>query len=224
MRYKKLINQFYRILPTSEVDSSYLITQDSHHLYEPDESKPYSFAHFEHPLKSVVWTGQYGVVRLYAVRLIDTYMLSINKRSRLYYRSEDIYKALTSKKVIPATSELAQKFKNFQMLDLEGIAVLSDYEAKRLGMNSEAKFIKFPAYDWAIEQTDIHIEKLSQISTRAFIPCLHEDKVVEELFLESGNLDGHHMATLIDGGFKDFSSSYIPSYETINEWLEDIPF
>ena len=84
MKAQRYITQFYKILPTKAVDSKYIHKKSSKKFHEFESSKPNLRKHDEHYLESVIWTGAYGKVILYPVRLIDTYVLSINGRSKLY--------------------------------------------------------------------------------------------------------------------------------------------
>lgn len=222
MKARRYITQFYRILPSRAVEKQYIHKKSSKKLHEFRENEPFTRIHDEHPLMSLVWTGPYGKALLYAVRMIDTYVLTINGRSKLYHKATDIYKALVGKKIIPDNPVIKEAFKDYQMLDLEEMVFLINSECGATGFESRADFNKLPAYDWIIEQEDVHYCHLGKTSSMSFIPCLHEDKVVIELFLETSTLTDERRAELKQEGYKEFISSYIPSDGAIQELLERI--
>lgn len=222
MKARRYITQFYKILPTAAVDPKYIHRKSSKKPYDFKEKRLNLRVHDEHPLKSIFWTGNYGKVRLYAVRMIDTYVLSINGRSKLYPKAQDIYKALIGKGVIPDVRTLADQFVNYSMLDLETITVLSNYECDGLSMNSHADFSQLPSYDWIIDLKDADIQRCNTISSVSYIPCLHEDKVVVELFLETRTITDDQRKKLKAEGFKEFTSSFSLSCEAIQEILDDM--
>ena len=222
MKARRYITQFYKILPAKAVDQKYIHKKSSKKIHEFESSKPNLRKHDEHYLESVIWTGTYGKVVLYPVRLIYTYVLSINGRSKLYPKADGIYKALVGKGVIPTVQSLANSFKNYQMLDLETIAVLSNYGCSKAGISSRADFSSLPAYDWIINMEDAHLESFGRSSSISYIPCLHEYKVVVELFLETNSITEEQAAKLKKERFKVFESSFSLSSEAIQEILDDI--
>lgn len=224
MKSRRYITQFYKILPTYAVDQKHLHRRTSRTLYDFDPEKPNYRIHEEHPLKSVTWTGKYGIILLFAVRWIDTYVLSINGRSRLYPKVDGIYKALVNKGAIPATQSLSDMFQNYQMIDLEALTVLSNYECDQAKFDSHATFFQFPSYAWAIEYKDGDICHLDSTSSISYIPFIHEDKVVIEMFLKTDDITDEQRAQLKKEGFKEFTSSYSLSSEAMNEILYDYHF
>ena len=224
MKSRRYITQFYKILPTYAVDQKHLHRRTSRTLYDFDPEKPNYRIHEEHPLKSVTWTGKYGKILLFAVRWIDTYVLSINGRSRLYPKVDGIYKALVNKGAIPATQSLSDMFQNYQMIDLEALTVLSNYECDQAKFDSHATFFQFPSYAWAIEYKDGDICHLDSTSSISYIPFIHEDKVVIEMFLKTDDITDEQRAQLKKEGFKEFTSSYSLSSEAMNEILYDYHF
>lgn len=224
MKTRRYITQFYRILPTRAVESQYIHKKVSKKLYEFDENKPYSRIHNEHPLKCLIWNGSYGKVLLYAVRMIDTYIVSINGRCKLYSKPTDIYKVLVGKKVIPDNPYILDRFKDYQMLDLEDLMFFANSECSAVSMDSRANLIQMPSYDWVLRQDDIHVDHLGNIAMRSYIPLLHEDKILIELYLETDSITSEQLAKLKKEGFKEFESSYSPSCEAIGEILEDLEF
>ena len=224
VKARRFITQFYRILPTKAIDSQYVHKKVSKKLYEFDENKPYSRIHDEHPLKCLVWTGSYGRVLLYAVRMVDTYILSINGRCKLYSRATDIYKALVGKNVIPNNPHIAERFKNYHMLDLEDLAFFANAECSAASMDSSVDLIQLPSYDWVIRQEDIHVDQLGKVAMRSYIPLLHEDRILIELFLETKSITSEQLAELKREGFKEFESSYAPSDGAIQELLADLGY
>lgn len=222
MKARRYITQFYKILPTKAVDPKYIHKKSSKKLHEFEGSKPNLQKHDEHYLESVIWTGTFGKVILYPVRLIDTYVLSINGRSKLYSKAAGIFKALVGKGVIPNVQTLANQFENYKMLDLEGIAILSNHACNIVGISSHADFNILPAYNWIINMDDSHLEKFGRSSSISYIPCLHEDKVLVELFLETKSITEEQLAKLKKERFKVFESSYSLSSEAIQEILDDI--
>ncbi len=224
MKSRRYITQFYKILPTYAVDQKHLHRRTSRTLYDFDSEKPNYRIHEEHPLKSVTWTGKYGKILLFAVRWIDTYVLSINGRSRLYPKVDGIYKALVNKGAIPATQSLSDMFQNYQMIDLEALTVLSNYECDQAKFDSHATFFQFPSYAWAIEYKDGDICHLDSTSSISYIPFIHEDKVVIEMFLKTDDITDEQRAQLKKEGFKEFTSSYSLSSEAMNEILYDYHF
>ena len=224
MKSRRYITQFYRILPTSAINSQYIHKKVSKKLYEFDENRPYNRIHDEHPLKCLVWIGSYGKVLLYAARMVDTYVISINGRCKLYTKVSDIYKALVGKKVIPDNPYIFELFTNYQMLNLENLLLLANSECSVAHMDSRADLIQLPSYDWVIKQDDIHVDSLGKVATRSYIPLLHEDKILIELFLETSTSTSAQLAKLKKEGFKEFQSSYMPSEGAIEEILADLGY
>ena len=222
MTCRRFITQFYHISPLRDIPQRYVIKKTSKKLYKFKNQGSHLRKYDEYPLKAIVWTGPYGKYLLYAVRVIDSYVLSHRKYSKLISSQSKLYKELVKKHVIPESQAICDEFKDFTMIDFESVVQLCNRESEAISFDSHAEIITFPAYEWVIKLDDVYIHRIGKNSMVSYIPCLFENKVITEVFIETSTITDEFRQRMKEGKFKTFTSAYSPDAQTIQEILDSL--
>ena len=157
--------------------------------------------------------GNKSTVLIYPLRIAEIYVCSRNGKSKLFDSNIKMYHHLQKIGAIQESSDaVRQEFQPYKMLDFEKIASLIP----------GATAIHQPLYQYQLDDEDVVVKNLNKAQIWA-IPCLFEDLVYFEVFIERKFVDDDFKSQakakkLIE--IKD--EAFMPPTEVFTELLEHL--
>lgn len=205
---RKVITRYAKILHSGQLSPSLKVDASSLESHDLNSFGPHYANFHKHFLQRLVFVGDFGKVLLYPVRIVDSYVIAIKGKSKLFSSNQNIFKYLVKKGIITYSEELRKEFKEYNLLDFGNISKLTGAIVETL--------------DQFVDEDDIATKKVKGISCIYYIPCLHEPKVVIDAFLEASILTPEIIESLRLFKMKEFESCFSPSPEMMNEIFEKL--
>lgn len=149
----------------------------------------------------------------YPLRVANVYVLTIKETSYLFSSAEQLYKKLVYREIVQPSDELRKLFETYELIDFQKISELTG-----------CTLIKLPLLSYMVNETDVY-EKNVGNGRITYIPCLFEDKIVREFWIQSAlltpslikELKKYHRFTKITDAF------FVPP-DVLDEIFENLPF
>ena len=209
----KAITQFAKIVSTSGLSSDFFTPFDATKCIEDSSQGPASIEFAKYFSQRCYFRGSWGKAILYAVRMTYLYVLSINGRSTFFSSNEQLYVKLVSRNIVKDSDALRHEFSDYHRLDWQRISELTGCTVSTI-----------PLYAYIADCTDIYFRQLRKECVYQFsaIPCLHEDKVVLEFFIQTTNLTPKIRDQLKKKKYKEFEWAFFPPDNAMQEWAQSV--
>ena len=210
----KAITQFAKIVPAlSELSSTFATQFDATKRIEDSSQGPASIDFAKYFSQRCYFRGSYGKAILYAVRMTYLYVLSINDRSTFFSSNQQLYSRLITRNIVKDSDELRHEFTDHQQLNWQRISELTG-----------CSITTIPLRAYVAECTDIYFKQLREEGVYQFsaIPCLHEDKVLLEFFIQTNLVTPRAKKQLKRKKYKEFECAFIPPDKVLQEWAQSV--
>ena len=202
----EIITRYAKVSSTSELKREY------NHSYEKGDlanCKPACTNFYNHFFQAC----KFDNAIFYPVRVANVYVLTIREKSYLFSSAEQLYKKLVYRDIVHPSDELRHLFETYELINFQKISELTG-----------CTLVKLPIYSYMTDETDV-FERCSGKGRMTYIPCLFEDKMVREFWIQTNLLTPgltkqfkkYHRFTKISDAF------FVPQ-EALEEMFEDLPF
>ena len=207
MKGKKFVTTFYKLVPTEELDKKYRTMPTDYTTDVQIGSKSRAFAEY---FDEQVFLGS---ALLYPVRIANVYILSTGYKSYIFPDTAKLYKYLVSTNCIQDSEELKDQFSGHNILDLKEISRISGGAYSRIFLEP-----------YMLAEEDIYFETSRKTIPYdiCIIPCLHEEKAMIEIFVETAYLTDVFLNKLEEEGFQEYQANFDTPLEVVEEWAKGV--
>lgn len=203
---QKIITRYGKIIPSSEFRTRFQVDILSQNSFSFDGLGPHTIAFYKNFFRRLVFSNS---TILYPVRVAEVYVVTDNNTSTIFSSNQKLFKYLVKKGIVKNSELLCKEFREFSFLDFDRIAQITG-----------AKIVNLLEGNYYPGEDDILFHKLDGLSNIHFIPCLHEEKIFIDAFLETKSITPQTTRQLDDALMKEFESSFVIPAEIITEIFE----